>query len=172
MLAGASSRLRTQAGNNYSAVPSTLSYLLYLSLNPATEKHQLVAAVESDPAILAEFLALEPPEQLASWHEPFNPIHFQVTAVRLAMAKIQHPPSLEQWKSNIAHWQRSLFQQYLAENIAETQDDASIPEARLTGLLASTIESPIFNLPDEPRDAIRFHNTQAIDQNIRAVVSD
>jgi signal transduction histidine kinase len=156
MFAGASSRLRTQAGNNYSAVPSTLSYLLNLSLNPATEKHQLVAAAESDPAILAEFLALEPPEQLATWHEPFNPIHFLVTAVRLVMGKIQHPPSLEQWKSNITHWQDALFQQYLAENIAETQDDASIPETRLTGLLASTIENPVFNLPDEPRDAIRF----------------
>ena len=129
MFAGASSRLPTQAGNNYSAVPSALSYLLNLSLNPATEKHQLVAAVESDPAILVEFLALEPPEQLAAWHEPFNPVHFLVTAVRLAMEKIQHPPSLEQWKSNIAHWQRALFQQFLAERSSNGNGPSTIDEA-------------------------------------------
>lgn len=156
MFAGASSRLRTQAGAVYSAMPRALSYLLKLSLNPATEKHQLVAAVENDPAILDEFLALGVPEQLASWHEPLNPVHFQVTAARLAMRQVQHPPSQEQWQTSLSHWQGALFQQYLAENIAQALNYADPREARLTGLLASTIENPASRLPELPRDAIRF----------------
>ena len=156
MFAGASSRLRTQAGAVYSAMPRALSYLLKLSLNPATEKHQLVAAVENDPAILDEFLALGAPGQLASWHEPLNPVHFQVTAARLAMRQVQHPPSQEQWQTSLSHWQGALFQQYLAENIAQALNYADPREAKLTGLLASTIENPASRLPELPGDAIRF----------------
>ncbi len=156
MYAEASFRLRTQAGTTYSAVPRTLSYLLNLSLDPATEKHQLVAAVENDPAILAEFLALETPEKLDVWHKPFNHVHFLVTAARLVTEHIKQRPSLEQWESNRVRWQNALFQQFLVENIAISLNYPSATEARLTGLLASTIENRALNLPDHSRDAIRF----------------
>jgi hypothetical protein len=158
MFAGASTRICTQAGTDSSAMLYALSNLLNLSLNPATERRDLIAVVELDPSILLEFLSLKMPTQLSAWHESFEPIHFLVTAARLAMDQLREPPTLDQWQRNITIWRDALSQRCLVSFFAEAQQypDAEQHSAALTGLLASTVDHSSPQLPAPARDAIRF----------------
>lgn len=110
MFDGASSRLRSQAGTIFSATPGTLSNLLNLCLDPDTDKQQMVAIVETDPSLLTEFLQMEKPARLESWHQPFDKNHFLCATAKLGMQLLQNPISTEQWQTVDSQWRLALVQ--------------------------------------------------------------
>jgi hypothetical protein len=159
MFAEASSRLRTQAGTNFPAMPRTLSNLLNLSLDPTTEQHDLIAAAELDPAILAEFLKLEPPVEMADWHRPFNRIHFMCVTAGLADKLLSI--SEDVWKSSNELGQYALVCSHIAASLSKTAELQGTADARLTALLSSMGDNSLSYLPLAPRDAIRFQYAPA-----------
>lgn len=161
MFDGASSRLRSPAGTIFSAMPGTLSNLLNLSLNPDTDMQQLVAIVETEPAILAEFLQMESPVRLESWHQPFDRTHFLCTAAKLGMQLLQNPISIEQWQAIDSQRRFALLQSYIGENLADAIDYTPVREVKLTALLATLSDQFMARLPATSRDAIRFQHTPA-----------
>ena len=159
MFAEASSRLRTQAGTISPAMSRTLSNLLNLSLNPATDKRELVAATELDPVILAEFLKLESPSNMADWHSTFNRTHFMCVAAGLANQLVSMTE--ERWASANELGYYALVCSHIAMSLAKTADSVDASDAKLTALLASMGDSSLSYLPLIPRDAIRFQYAPA-----------
>ena len=158
MFDGASSRLRSQAGTIFSATPRTLSNLLNLCLDPDTDKQQMVAIVETDPSLLTEFLQMEKPARLESWHQPFDKNHFLCATAKLGMQLLQNPISTEQRQAVDSQWRLALLQGYIGEGLADAIDFTSVREAKLTALLASMGDHLMAYLPADARQAIRFQH--------------
>ncbi len=159
MFAEASSRLRTQAGSTFSAMPRTLRNLLKLSLTTDTDRESLISACELDPVILLSILHDQPPGSLTRWHEPLNAVRVLCHAASLCMEFLENPPGLIQWKAARQAWRDALVRSHIAEKLAALLGHESPHEAGLTALLSDSHDLSLGCLPPMPRDAIRFQHS-------------
>lgn len=152
MLTEALRRLSSRAGPPFPAQPRTLQHLLIEASRPTAAHDDVVAAIEFDPAILANYLVLMPtPRALATWHDGWNVDALRTVALALAGLAVSdstgQPPAHEQ------AWARAVKRGALAAELASHLQVDPIT-ARLTAMFA---EAGAWHADEtaEPADALK-----------------
>ena len=135
MLDRAVSKINQLAGFDLPAVPKSLNRLLCLSYQNNIESSLLVAAVESDPLLLAMFLFRRDHKNLNDWHLGVDLDQFRQNSLAAAnrfTGTDQSEIALQYYERT---WRRSMLQAALGAALAE-RIGADITTVKLLGLLA------------------------------------
>ncbi len=129
------SKMNQLAGFDLPAVPKPLNHLLCLSYQNNIEISVLVAAVETDPSLLAMFLFQQDQKNLNDWHLETDLEQFR----QITLAASNRFTSTDQSEIALQYyertWRRSLLHASLSAALAE-QIGADVTTVKLLGLLA------------------------------------